>query len=83
MGLDKYFMLEYIEPMYRGPSGGPCIGTIYPTLLGFGGIQATILSYPLLYNHHHHHHQSSSSEIISWRIKLILLGYASLTLSGS
>ena len=26
------------EPMYRGPSRGPCIGTIYPTLLGFGGI---------------------------------------------
>ena len=24
--------------MYRGPSRGPCIGTIYPTLLGFGGI---------------------------------------------
>ena len=22
-------MLEYIEPMYRGPSRGPCIGTIY------------------------------------------------------
>ena len=43
------YVLEYIEPMYRGPSRGPCIGTIYPTLLGFGGIQATILSYPLLY----------------------------------
>jgi len=42
-------VLEYIEPMYRGPSRGPCIGTIYPTLLGFGGIQATILSYPLFY----------------------------------
>ena len=27
--------------MYRGP----CIGSIYPTLLGFGGIQAIILSY--------------------------------------
>jgi len=26
------------EPMYRGPSRGPCIGSIYPTLLGFGGI---------------------------------------------
>ena len=38
-------VLEYIEPMYRGPSRGPCIGTIYPTLLGFGGIQAIILSY--------------------------------------
>ena len=34
-------LLVYIEPMYRGP----CIGTIYPTLLGFGGIQAIILSY--------------------------------------
>ena len=32
--------------MYRGP----CIGTIYPTLLGFGGIQAIILSYSLSYN---------------------------------
>ena len=30
--------------MYRGPSRGPCIGSIYPTLLGFGGIQAIILS---------------------------------------
>jgi len=37
-------VLVYIEPMYRGPSRGPCIGTIYPTLLGFGGIQAIILS---------------------------------------
>ena len=35
------------EPMYRGPSRCPCIGSIYPTLLGFGGIQAIILSYPL------------------------------------
>ena len=43
------YVLEYIEPMYRGPSRGPCIGTIYPTLLGFGGIQATILSYSLSY----------------------------------
>jgi len=33
------------EPIYRGPSRGPCIETIYPTLLGFGGIQAIILSY--------------------------------------
>ena len=32
------------EPMYRGPSRGPCIGSIYPTLLGFGGIQVIILS---------------------------------------
>ena len=31
--------------MYRGPPRGPCIGSIYPTLLGFGGIQAIILSY--------------------------------------
>ena len=29
------------EPMYRGP----CIGSIYPTLLGFGGIHLIILSY--------------------------------------
>ena len=43
-------LLVYIEPMYRGPSRGPCIGIIYLTLLGFGGIQVTILSYPLLYN---------------------------------
>ena len=35
----------YIEPMYRGTSRGPCVGTIYPTLLEFGGIQAIILSY--------------------------------------
>ena len=35
------------EPLYRGPSRGPCIGTIDPTLLGFGGIQAIILSYSL------------------------------------
>jgi len=35
----------YIEPMYRGPSRGPCIGTIYPTLLGFGGIHLIIPSY--------------------------------------
>jgi len=27
-------VLVYIEPMYRGS----CIGTIYPTLLEFGGI---------------------------------------------
>ena len=33
------------EPMYRGPSRGTCLGSIYPTLLGFGGIQAIILSY--------------------------------------
>ena len=38
-------VLVYIEPMYRGPSRGPCIGTIYPTLLGFGGIYHFILSY--------------------------------------
>ena len=35
----------YIEPMYRDPSRGPCIGTIYPTLLGFGGIHLIIPSY--------------------------------------
>ena len=41
-------MLVYIEPMYRGP----CIGTIYPTLLGFGVIQAIILFYsPSLTQH--------------------------------
>jgi hypothetical protein len=34
-------VLVYIEPMYRGP----CIRTIYPTLLGFGGIDHFILSY--------------------------------------
>jgi len=33
------------ESVYRGPSRGPCIGTIYPTLLGFGGIHHIILSY--------------------------------------
>jgi len=33
------------ELMYRDPSRDPCIGTIYSTLLGFGGIQAIILSY--------------------------------------
>ena len=27
------------EPMYRGPSRGPCIRSIFPTLLAFGGIQ--------------------------------------------
>jgi len=32
------------EPMYRGPSRDPCIGSIYHTLLRFGGIQAIILS---------------------------------------
>ena len=37
------------EPMYRGPPRGPCIGFIYPTLLGFGGIQAIILSYKFSY----------------------------------
>jgi len=42
-------MLEYIELMYRDPSRGPCIETIYPTLLGFGGIHGIILSYPLSY----------------------------------
>ena len=31
--------------MYRGPSRGPYIGSIYPTLLEFGGIQVIILSY--------------------------------------
>ena len=31
--------------MYRGPSRDPCIGTIYPTLLGFGGIHLIIPSY--------------------------------------
>ena len=36
--LRSKFLLEYIEPMYRGP----CIGTIYPTLLGFGGIDHII-----------------------------------------
>ena len=38
-------VLVYIEPMYRDPSRGPCIGTIYPTLLGFGGIHLIIPSY--------------------------------------
>jgi len=32
------------ELIYRGPSRGLCIWSIYPTLLGFGGIQAIILS---------------------------------------
>ena len=32
------------EPMYKGPSRDPCIGSIYPTLLEFGVIQAIILS---------------------------------------
>jgi len=32
------------EPMYRGPYRGPCIRSIYPTLLGFGGIKVIILS---------------------------------------
>ena len=41
----------YIEPMYRGPSRGPCIRTIYPTLLGFGGIQAIILSLTVIAPH--------------------------------
>jgi len=40
-------LLVYTEPMYRGPSKDPCIGTIYPTLLGFGGIRAIIFSYSL------------------------------------
>jgi len=31
--------------MYRGPSRNPFIGTIYPTLLEFGGIDHIILSY--------------------------------------
>ena len=31
--------------MYRGSSSGPYIGTILPTLLGFGGIHHIILSY--------------------------------------
>jgi len=35
----------YIEPMYIVPSRGPCIGTIYLALLGFGGIHLIILSY--------------------------------------
>ena len=39
------------EPMYRGPSRGPCIGSIYPTLLGFGGIQAIILSIKMYVYH--------------------------------
>ena len=34
--------------MYRDTSRGPCIETIYPTLLGFGGIQAIILSYKMI-----------------------------------
>ena len=38
-------VLVYIEPMYRGP----CIGIIYPTLLGFGGIEAIILSYKIVW----------------------------------
>jgi len=32
-------VLEYIEPMYRGPLRGPCIGLYIPTHLGFGGIE--------------------------------------------
>jgi hypothetical protein len=35
--------------MYRDTPRGPCIGLIYPTLLGFGGIQAIILSYKSSY----------------------------------
>ena len=31
----RSLVLVYIEPIYRDP----CIGTIYPTLLGFEGIQ--------------------------------------------
>jgi len=36
--------VAYMAQCY-GPSRGPCIDTIYPTLLGFGGIQHSILSY--------------------------------------
>ena len=43
--LDHYKCWCICEPMYRGPHRGPCIGSIYPTLLGFRGIQAIILSY--------------------------------------
>ena len=49
------------EPLYRGPSRGPCIGSIYPTLLGFGGIQAIILSYPLSNNWCYFHTQGLSA----------------------
>ena len=42
-------VLEYIEPMYRGPSRGTCIGSIYTHPSRVGGIQAIILSYPLSY----------------------------------
>jgi len=45
----KLLLLEYIEPMYRGPSRGPCVGTIYTHPSRVGGIQAIILSYPLSY----------------------------------
>ena len=41
----KCYVLVYIEPMYRGPSRNPCIGTIYPTLLEFGVIHLIIPSY--------------------------------------
>ena len=52
--LDLYMIIHTFcwcicEPMYRGPSRGPCMGSIYPTLLGFGGIQAIILP-PTLFN---------------------------------
>ena len=44
--LDLYMIIHTFcwcicEPMYRGP----CIGSIYPTLLGFGGIHPLFPSY--------------------------------------
>ena len=38
------------EPMYRGL----CIGSIYPTLLEFGGIQVIILSYRTIDRNQNH-----------------------------
>ena len=40
-----WLLLEYIEPMYRGPLRGPCIGLYIPTHLGFGGIHPLFPSY--------------------------------------
>ena len=38
------------EPMCRGSYRGPCIGSIYPTILGFGGIHPLFPSYTMHMN---------------------------------
>ena len=59
--------------MYRGPFRGPCIGSIYPTLLGFGIIHPLFPSYTescLLYHSDHQDDEVHSNNFIFFLVRV-------------